>query len=182
MSEGKKPSLLDRWLGGDQPKKDEPAEPTKKAPPSREPAREEPPRESPVEDEPPERKPPPKRAAEPPAAPEPAPKRSWFAELRRGLARTSTALCDNLACALTKSKLDDETLDQLEEALIKADLGVAMAGRIRQRSPRPPRAGAFAAGVARGARRRDRQACSSRVAKPLTLDASAHPHVSCSSA
>jgi fused signal recognition particle receptor len=131
MSEGKKPSLLDRWLGGDQPKKDEPAEPTKKAPPSREPAREEPPRESPVEDEPPERKPPPKRAAEPPAAPEPAPKRSWFAELRRGLARSSTALSDNLASALTKRKLDDDTLDQLEEVLIKADLGVAMAGRIR---------------------------------------------------
>ena len=131
MSEGKKPSLLDRWLGGDQPKKDEPAEPTKKAPPSREPAREEPPRESPVEDEPPERKPPPKRAAEPPAAPEPAPKRSWFAELRRGLARSSTALSDYLASALTKRKLDDDTLDQLEEVLIKADLGVAMAGRIR---------------------------------------------------
>ena len=32
MSEGKKPSLLDRLLGGGQPKTDEPAEPVKKAP------------------------------------------------------------------------------------------------------------------------------------------------------
>ncbi len=117
MSEGKKPSLLDRLLGGGQPKPDEPTEPAKKEPPSREPAREEPPRKRPAEEEPPERKLPPKR--------------SWFAELRRGLERSSAALSDNLASALTKRKLDDETLDQLEEVLIKADLGVAMAGRIR---------------------------------------------------
>jgi fused signal recognition particle receptor len=65
-------------------------------------------------------------------APDPAPKRSWFAELRRGLARSSAALSDNLASALTKRKLDEETLDQLEEVLIKADLGIAMAGRIRE--------------------------------------------------
>ena len=59
------------------------------------------------------------------------PKRSWFEQLRHGLARTSTALSDNLAGALTKRKLDDDTLDRIEEVLIKADLGVAMAGRIR---------------------------------------------------
>ena len=62
---------------------------------------------------------------------EPEPKRSWFAQLRKGLARTSSALSDNLASALTKRKLDEETLDRLEEVLIKADLGVAMAARIR---------------------------------------------------
>jgi fused signal recognition particle receptor len=59
------------------------------------------------------------------------PKRSWFAELRQGLSRTSNALSDNLASVLTKRKLDEETLDRLEEVLIKADLGVAMAARIR---------------------------------------------------
>jgi fused signal recognition particle receptor len=61
------------------------------------------------------------------------PKRSWFDQLRRGLARTTNALSDNLAGALVKRKLDDETLDRIEEVLIKADLGVAMAGRIRGR-------------------------------------------------
>jgi fused signal recognition particle receptor len=59
------------------------------------------------------------------------PKRGWFDQLRQGLARTSNALSDNLASALTKRRLDEETLDRLEEVLIKADLGVAMAGRIR---------------------------------------------------
>ena len=42
---------------------------------------------------------------------------------------------------LSRRKLDDETLDELEEALIKADLGVAMAARIRRRSPRPATTG-----------------------------------------
>ncbi|HET7211900.1 MAG TPA: signal recognition particle receptor subunit alpha, partial [Methyloceanibacter sp.] len=64
---------------------------------------------------------------------EPEPKRGWFDQLRRGLARTTNALSDNLAGALTKRKLDEETLDKIEEALLKADLGVAMAARIRER-------------------------------------------------
>jgi fused signal recognition particle receptor len=59
------------------------------------------------------------------------PQRGWFDQLRRGLARTSNALSDSLADALVKRKLDEDTLDELEEVLIKADLGVAMAGRIR---------------------------------------------------
>jgi fused signal recognition particle receptor len=66
-------------------------------------------------------------------AAQPEPKRSWFDQLRQGLSRTTNALSDNLAGAITKRKLDEETLDRIEEVLIKADLGVAMAGRIRER-------------------------------------------------
>ena len=77
------------------------------------------------------------RPAPPPAGPHVKPKaaaeptRSWFDQLRHGLARTSNVLSDNLASALTKRKLDEDTLDRIEEVLIKADLGVAMAARIR---------------------------------------------------
>ena len=86
------------------------------------------------------------------------PKRSWFAQLRHGLARTSTALSDNLASVLTKRKLDEETLDRLEEVLIKADLGVAMAARIRCGNRQGPlRAGARPGRGARGRGRRDRR-------------------------
>ena len=42
-------------------------------------------------------------------------------------------MSDNLASVITKRKLDDDMLDRLEEVLIKADLGVAMAARIRSR-------------------------------------------------
>ena len=67
-----------------------------------------------------------------------APRRSWFTQLRSGLARTSSALSDNLTSVLSRRKLDAETLDELEDALIKADLGVAMAARIRVKETRSP--------------------------------------------
>jgi fused signal recognition particle receptor len=107
----------------------------------------------------------------------PAPRRSWFTQLRSGLARTSTALSDNLTSVLNRRKLDAETLDELEDALIKADLGVAMAGRIREAlaSTRHDRAlsplhlrEVLAAEVAK---------VLSPVAQPFVLDKSAHPHV-----
>ena len=82
---------------------------------------------------PPEELPPGDRKKEKPKASMIEPKRSWFDQLRSGLARTSSALSDNLASALSKRKLDEDTLDRLEEVLIKADLGVAMAARIRAR-------------------------------------------------
>jgi fused signal recognition particle receptor len=82
---------------------------------------------------PPEDLPPGERKKEKPKASMLEPKRSWFDQLRSGLARTSSALSDNLASALSKRKLDEDTLDRLEEVLIKADLGVAMAARIRAR-------------------------------------------------
>ena len=126
MSEAKKPSLVERLFGVGTTSTPEPSAP-KSA--SKEHPRKEPPREGPAEDVPPDRKRPPKHAE---AGTAPEPKRSWFAELRKGLARSSSALSDNLASALTKRTLDEETLDQLEEVLIKADLGVAMAGRIRE--------------------------------------------------
>ncbi|HMK41911.1 MAG TPA: signal recognition particle-docking protein FtsY [Methyloceanibacter sp.] len=126
MSEAKKPSLVERLFGVGTTSAPEPSAPK---PASKEHPRKEPPRERPAEDVPPDRKRPPKHAE---AGVAPEPKRSWFAELRKGLARSSSALSDNLASALTKRKLDEDTLDQLEEVLIKADLGVAMAGRIRE--------------------------------------------------
>jgi fused signal recognition particle receptor len=59
-------------------------------------------------------------------------KQGWFAQLRNGLARTSASLTGNVASVLTKRKLNEETLDELEEVLIKADLGPAMAARVRE--------------------------------------------------
>ncbi len=60
------------------------------------------------------------------------PKQSWFSRLKAGLAKSSAKLTDGIAAIFTKRRLDDEALEQLEEALIAADLGVAMAGRLTQ--------------------------------------------------
>ena len=61
---------------------------------------------------------------------EPARKPSWFQRLRQGLAKTSTQLAENIAGIFTKRKLDAETLGELEDLLIQADLGVDTAARI----------------------------------------------------
>lgn len=57
-------------------------------------------------------------------------KRSWWVRLREGLARSSHSLWEGLAAILTKRKLDAEMLEDLEDVLIRADLGVAAAERI----------------------------------------------------
>ena len=65
-----------------------------------------------------------------PAAEAPAVKLSWFQRLRQGLARTSSQLTGQIAALFTKRKLDEDTLDELEDLLIQADLGVETAMRI----------------------------------------------------
>ncbi len=69
-------------------------------------------------------------APEPPAAPEPEAPRGFFARLKAGLARSTAKLTDAIGSVFTKRKLDDAALEELEEMLIGADLGVSAAGRI----------------------------------------------------
>jgi fused signal recognition particle receptor len=56
----------------------------------------------------------------------------WFARLRKGLSRTSEKLGSGITDLFTKSKFDAATLDELEDLLIQADLGVDTAMRISQ--------------------------------------------------
>ncbi|MEZ0002251.1 signal recognition particle-docking protein FtsY [Sinorhizobium fredii] len=63
-------------------------------------------------------------------APASQPKLSWYQRLRRGLARTSSQLTGQIASLFTKRKLDEATLQDLEDLLIQADLGVETAMRI----------------------------------------------------
>lgn len=56
---------------------------------------------------------------------------TWHQRLFGGFKRTSERLGENLAGLVTRAKLDAETLDEIEEALIMSDLGPAMAARVR---------------------------------------------------
>jgi fused signal recognition particle receptor len=58
---------------------------------------------------------------------------SWRQRLFGGFAKTSARLAANLPGAGGTARLDDATLDALEDALIMSDLGPAAAGRIRAR-------------------------------------------------
>jgi len=85
----------------------------------------------------PEREPPPDAPAEAPveaaAAAPAAEKRGWFARLKSGLSRTAGQLGGSITAVFTKRRLDDAALEELEELLIQADLGVAVAGRVTRR-------------------------------------------------
>lgn len=65
-----------------------------------------------------------------PETPEPAETLSWFQRLKAGLFRTSSQLTGQITALFTKRKLDDETLEELEDLLIQADLGVETALRV----------------------------------------------------
>ncbi len=58
------------------------------------------------------------------------PKPSWWQRLSAGLKRTSASIGGAIADIVAKRKLDAETLEELEEVLIRADLGVATAAKV----------------------------------------------------
>ena len=59
---------------------------------------------------------------------------SWLDRLKTGLTRSTAKLGDSLTGLATGTlPLDEARLDEIEEALIAADLGPAVAGRIRER-------------------------------------------------
>ena len=60
----------------------------------------------------------------------PAPKLSWWKRLSQGLGRTASQIGSGITAIFTTRKLDAETLQDLEDVLIQADLGVEVAGRI----------------------------------------------------
>lgn len=76
-------------------------------------------------------------AAPVPAAPvEPVaeePKLSWFQRLKNGLSRSSASLTEGISSIFTKRKLDASMLEELEDILIQADLGVDTAMAITDR-------------------------------------------------
>lgn len=67
----------------------------------------------------------------PPLQDEGAQQNLWE-KLKGGLSKSTSQLTQGLTDIFTKKKLDDETLEALEELLIKADMGVATAHTITQ--------------------------------------------------
>jgi fused signal recognition particle receptor len=85
---------------------------------------------APIE-EPPTEAPPDERVEPPPATPEP-PKGNWWSRLKQGLSRSSSSIGQGIVDIFAKRKLDSATLEDLDDILIRADLGVATAARITE--------------------------------------------------
>jgi fused signal recognition particle receptor len=57
-------------------------------------------------------------------------KKGWLSRLREGLSKSTKRVTESITGLFTKKKLDQETLNDLEDALIQADLGVSVAARL----------------------------------------------------
>ena len=55
---------------------------------------------------------------------------NWFTRLKSGLSKTSTKLAGGITGIFTKRKLDKETLQELEELLLQADIGAKLSAKI----------------------------------------------------
>ncbi len=77
------------------------------------------------------------QAAPAPAAPQIAPKLSWWTRLRLGLSRSSQAIGGGISDIFSKRKLDADTLQDLEDVLIRADLSKDLQPSSRQPKDHP---------------------------------------------
>jgi fused signal recognition particle receptor len=119
------------------------------------------------------------RKREPEKAPEPAPapRQSWFQRMRAGLSRSSRELTGNIAGIFTKRKLDEDTLQDLEDVLIRADLGVETAIRVTDALASGRYGRDISDAEVRGVMASEMEKVLAPVALPLELDLAHKPHV-----
>ncbi|MEO1280699.1 MAG: signal recognition particle-docking protein FtsY [Pseudomonadota bacterium] len=106
-----------------------------------------------------------------------APKKSWFAKLKSGLSKTSGQLTGGITGLFTKTKLDPETLEDFEDLLIQADLGVATASRITETLSKSRVDKTLTPDAVRQVLIEEVERVLEPVAKPLVIEPSRKPHV-----
>lgn len=114
---------------------------------------------------------------EPEPVAEPEKKLSWYERLRQGLARSSSNLSDSIGGIFTKRKLDDDTLQELEDVLIQADLGLETAMRVTDALSASRYGKDVSTDEVRAIMGAEIEKVLTPVAKPLELDLSHKPHV-----
>jgi len=112
-----------------------------------------------------------------PVAEEPAARAGWFGRLRAGLSRSTARLTDGITGLFHKRKLDDAALEELEEALITADLGVAASQRIVEQFRRSRFGKEVTDQEVKEALAAEIATILEPVAEPLVLDDTKRPHV-----
>jgi fused signal recognition particle receptor len=101
----------------------------------------------------------------------------WYQRLRAGLSRSSNRLRDNISGILTRRRLDAQALEQLEEALITADLGVEAAAELVADLGRTRFGKEVTDQEVRGALAGSIAAILEPAARPFQLDPAHRPHV-----
>jgi fused signal recognition particle receptor len=111
------------------------------------------------------------------AANAPAKATGWFGRLKQGLGKSSAKLTDGITGIFTKKKLEAATLDDLEDLLIEADLGVGTAESIITALRKGRYEKGISADDVRGVLKSEVERVLAPVAKPLVVDGSHKPHV-----
>ncbi len=108
---------------------------------------------------------------------ESAPHGGWLQRMRHGLRKSTARLSTGIGDILTKRRLDQAALDDLEELLITADLGVATAALLTENLAKSRFGKTVTEDEIRTAMADDIEAILTPVAKPLVVDPAHHPHV-----
>jgi fused signal recognition particle receptor len=125
----------------------------------------------------------PVEGAEPPARADapggaaPAQAGRWWRRLSDGMRRTSTALSESVTGLFTKRRLDAAVLEQLEDALIQADLGIETASRIAEAVGQGRYNKEIAPDEVKAILAAEVEKVVAPVAKPLAVDRSKKPFV-----
>ncbi|MEA2886838.1 MAG: fused signal recognition particle receptor [Bradyrhizobium sp.] len=105
------------------------------------------------------------------------PRLSWWRRLSGGLKRTSTSLGNAVADLVTKRKLDRAMLEDIEDVLLRADLGAEVAARIAAAVGHGRYDKAISADDVKAVVASEVEKVLSPVAKPLVIDAAQKPFV-----
>jgi fused signal recognition particle receptor len=105
------------------------------------------------------------------------PRRSWWQKLTGGLKRTSASIGTAIADLVVKRKLDRAMLDEIEEVLIRADLGVDTSARIAAAVGEGRYDKSISADEVKAVLAAEVEKVMLPVAKPLAADASQKPYV-----
>jgi len=105
------------------------------------------------------------------------PKQSWWRRLSGGLKRTSTSLGTAVADLVTKRKLDRAMLDDIEDVLLRADLGTAVAERIAEAVGEGRYDKAISADEVKAVVATEVEKVLAPVARPLVIDDTLEPFV-----
>ena len=115
--------------------------------------------------------------ADEPAADEPTARGGFFDRLRKGLGKTSSKLSEGISGLFTKRKLTADTLEDLEDVLIGADLGLDTSERIISKLSKGRYEKGIAAEDVRAVLKEEVERVLLPVAVPLVVDPANKPHV-----
>src|SRR5690606_28287139 len=107
----------------------------------------------------------------------PAPKQNWFQRLKAGLSRSSNAISDGIVSVFTKRKLDADTLEEFEDVLIQADLGLTTSAAIVEALKKGRFGKEIDGDEVKAILAEEVSKVLSPVAKPLVIDPARKPHV-----